>query len=127
MFWRPVHAIARADSDGNPATEPVAGWASMLVVNHPEYPSGHGCYTAALTEALRGYFKTKHVSFTVSSTTSGAGPARTYDRLDDLVDDVTDARVWAGLHYRTTMDESASHYTGIARDIGKHYFLRTAH
>jgi hypothetical protein len=125
MFWRPVHAIARADTDGNPATAPVAGWASMLVVNHPEYPSGHGCYTAALTEALRGYFKTKHVSFTVSSTTSGAGPARTYDRLDDLVDEVTDARVWAGLHYRTTMDESVRHYTEIARDIGKHYFLRT--
>jgi hypothetical protein len=127
MFWRPVHAIARADTDGNPATAPVAGWASLLVVNHPEYPSGHGCYTAALTEALRGYFKTKHVSFTVSSTTSGAGPARTYDRLDDLVDDVEDARVWGGLHYRTTMQETAKDFPRIARDIGQRYFLRTAH
>ena len=127
MFWRPVHAIARADTDGNPATAPVAGWASRLTVNHPEWPSGHGCYTGAMTEALRGYFKTKHVSFTVSSTTTGAGPARTYDRLDDLVDDVADARVWAGLHFRTTMDESARHYSRMARDIGKQYFLRTAH
>ena len=126
-FWRPVHAIARADTDGNPATSPVAGWASRLVVNHPEYPSGHGCYTAALTEALRGYFRTKHVPFTISSTTVNAGPARTYDRLDDLVDDVADARVWAGLHYRTTMEVSAKHYTQIARDIGKRYFLETAH
>ena len=36
-------------------------------------------------------------------------PARTYDRLDDLVEDVENARVWGGLHYRTTMEETAKH------------------
>ena len=55
------------------------------------------------------------------------GTSRTYDRLDDLVADVADARVWGGLHYRTTMEETAKHYPQIAREVGKHYFLRTAH
>ena len=57
-FWRPFHAIRRADTDGNHATMPEATWTSLLVVNHPEYPSGHACFTGAVTEALKIYFGT---------------------------------------------------------------------
>jgi hypothetical protein len=124
-FWRPLHAISRADTDGNPATTADTTWTSFLTVNHPEYPSGHGCFTAAYTEAVRDYFRTKHVSLTLASTV--VGKSRTYDRLDDLVAEIEDARVWGGLHYRTTMQVSAKHYPRIAREIGKHYFLTTAH
>ena len=124
MFWRPNHAIARAGTDGNDATSPDPTWRPLVTGNHPEYPSGHGCITAAVTESLRRYFGTKHVELTVTSTV--VGKSRTYDRLDDLVDDVEDARVWGGLHYRTTMQETAKHFPEIARDIGKRYFLRTA-
>ena len=125
MFWRPNHAIARADTDGNAATSPDPTWRPLVTGNHPEYPSGHGCITAALTESLRRYFGTQHVELTVSSVV--VGKSRTYDRLDDLVADVEDARVWGGLHYRTTMQETAKDFPEIARDIGKRYFLRTAH
>jgi hypothetical protein len=48
---------------------------------------------------------------------------RTYERLDDLVEDVENGRVWGGLHYRTTMQETAKHFPRIAQDIGKRYFL----
>ena len=125
MFWRPNHAIARADTDGNAATSPDPTWRPLVTGNHPEYPSGHACITAALTESLRRYFGTKHVELTVTSVV--VGKTRTYDRLDDLVAEVEDARVWGGLHYRTTMQETAKHFPEIARDIGKRYFLRTAH
>ncbi len=125
MFWRPNHAIQRADTDDNPGTTADSTWTPLVTGNHPEYPSGHACITAAVTEALRGYFQTKHVELTVTSTV--VGTSRTYDRLDDLVADVADARVWGGLHYRTTMEETAKHYPPIAREVGKHYFLRTAH
>jgi len=43
--------------------------------------------------------------------------------LDDLVEDVANARVWGGLHFRTTITQTAKHFPQIARDIGKHYFL----
>ena len=125
MFWRPNHAIQRADTDGNPGTTADSTWTPLVTGNHPEYPSGHACFTAAVTEALRGYFQTKHVELTITSTV--VGTSRTYERLDDLVADVADARVWGGLHYRTTMEETAKHYPRIAREVGKHYFLRTAH
>ena len=45
-FWRPNHAIQRADTDGNPATVPDPTWLPLVVGNHPEYPSGHACFTA---------------------------------------------------------------------------------
>jgi hypothetical protein len=123
MFWRPNHAIQRADTDGNPATSPDPTWLPLIVGNHPEYPSGHACGTAALTESLRDYFGTKHVELVMSSTAPGAGPPRTYENLDDLVADVENARVWGGLHYRTTMTRTAKYFPRIARDVGRQYFL----
>jgi PAP2 superfamily len=123
-FWRPNHAIQRADTDGNPDTSPEAGWLPLIVGNHPEYPSGHACFTGAVTESLRNYFGTKHVRLVVSSTAVGAGPPRTYETLDELVEDVENARVWGGLHYRTTMTETAKHFPQIARAIGRQHFLR---
>ena len=121
LFWRPNHAIQRADTDGNPATSPDATWLPLIVGNHPEYPSGHGCYTGAVTESLRNYFGTKRVELVVFSTVTGT--TRTYERLDDLVVDVENARVWGGLHYRTTMTDTAKHFPRIARDVGRRYFL----
>ena len=121
-FWRPNHAIQRADTDGNPDTSPEAGWLPLVVGNHPEYPSGHACFTGAVTESLRNYFGTKHVQLAVSSTVTGT--TRTYRDLDELVHDVENARVWGGLHYRTTMTETAKHFPRIARDVGREHFLR---
>ena len=123
MFWRPNHAIQRADTDGNAATTKEDGWLPLVTGNHPEYPSGHACFTGAVTESLRNYFGTKHVELTISSLAAGAGPPRTYESLDELVEDVENARVWGGLHYRTTMTETAKHFPQIARDIGKQHFL----
>jgi len=121
MFWRPNHAIGRADTDGNPATSPEAGWLPFLVGNHPEYPSGHACYTGAVTESLRNYFGTKRVKLPVFSAVTQT--TRTYNNLDDLVEDVGNARVWGGLHYRWTTEKSSKHFPRIARAVGKEHFL----
>jgi hypothetical protein len=44
-FWRPVTAIALADTDDNPATDVVAGWTPLRPAPpYPDYPSGHGCF-----------------------------------------------------------------------------------
>jgi hypothetical protein len=122
-FWRPTHAIQRADTDGNAATNPEPGWSPLVVGNHPEYPSGHACFTAAMTESLRNYFGTKKVPLLITSLAPGAGPPREFDNLDELVKDVENARVWGGLHYRSTMTKTAEHFPRIARDVGKEFFL----
>jgi hypothetical protein len=121
-FWRPNHAIQRADTDGNPATEREEGWLPLIVGNHPEYPSGHACYTAALTESLHRYFGTKHVGLTLAS--SATGTSRSYGKLDELTADVEDARVWGGLHFRATMAETSKHFPRVARDVAKRFLPR---
>ena len=123
-FWRPNHAIQRADTDGNPATTPDATWLPLITGNHPEYPSGHACFTAGVTSSLERYFGTDNVELTMPALSPLGGPARTYQDLDDLVEDVENARVWGGLHFRTTMVETAKHFPRIAKDVGKHYFLQ---
>ncbi len=120
MFWRPNHAIQRADTDGNADTTQDATWLPLLTGNHPEYPSGHACFTGGVTASLQRYFGTKHVELTL---VTPAGVSRTYDRLDDLVAEVEDARVWGGLHYRTTMTETAKHFPRIAHDVAKDHFF----
>jgi hypothetical protein len=123
-FWRPNHAIARADTDGNPLTNSQdTTWLPLVVGNHPEYPSGHSCFTGAVTESLRNYFGTKRVRLVITSLAVGAGPTRTYENLDDLVADVQNARVWGGLHYRSTVEASSKWFPRIARDVGRKYFL----
>jgi hypothetical protein len=122
-FWRPNHAIQRADTDGNPATTADPTWLPLVVGNHPEYPSGHSCFTGSVTESLRQYFGTKKVKLVITSLAPGAGPPRTYETLDDLVADVWDARVWGGLHYRSTVEQTSKDFPRIARDVGKRYFL----
>jgi hypothetical protein len=127
MNWRPFQAIQRADEDGNQHhTDPEAGWAPLVRANHPEYPAGHGCYGAAMVTALKKVF---HQDFAVTLTSTGsqvAGhpvvPATSYASLDEIIDDTTNARVWGGLHYRTTMDASAHWIKLLVRDALKGRF-----
>jgi hypothetical protein len=92
---RPVHAIRGAASDAD------ATWESLLNVNHPEFPSGHSCFTGAITQALAAYFGTRQVPVTITSTTTKT--ARRYATLDEISDDVNEARIFSGLHFRRSM------------------------
>jgi hypothetical protein len=123
LFWRPIHAIQRADSDDNPATESDPTWRALLTVNHPEYPSAHACGTTALTEALAAFFGTDKVAFAMSSTVTGT--TRYYDRLSDVVKEVNDARVWGGLHFRNSMMEGAWIGKKVARHVVSNFFQPT--
>jgi hypothetical protein len=105
VFWRPRFAIRRADTDGNPETEADPNWEPLLLVNHPEYPGAHGCGTTAVTVALREFFGTDKVAFSVDSAVTAT--TRYYDRFRDAAKEVYDARTWAGLHFRNSTMEGA--------------------
>jgi hypothetical protein len=122
--WRPVHAIQRADTDGNRATHPDRTWQSLLVSNHPEYPGANGCVTAAIAGAVRTFFGTDHVEWTWDSAAPDLpAPTRTFRSMSQLVDEANDDRVWAGLHFRTSAEHGARAGTRVARSIARHHFL----
>jgi hypothetical protein len=124
--WRPRTSVVRASEDRNPTTEPDPAWKPLLSVNHPEYPSAHGFYSGALTDAVAAFFGTDKVEMKVV-TSKEAVPQlttteRTYSDLGALMDDVSDARVWAGLHYRHSMQEGRALGHRIAEHVAGSYF-----
>jgi hypothetical protein len=96
LFWRPVTAIRATTSDTT--------WSPLLTTpNHPEYPSAHGCVTAATVAVLESVLKTKNINVDVPGATGGGTTLTTtrhFATSDDLINEVANARVWAGLHYR---------------------------
>jgi hypothetical protein len=116
-FWRPCQAIAGAANDGNPATEPVAGWAPMRPTpNHPEYPSAHACHTSAVATTLAAFFGTDKVDFTLDSRIAGAPYVYRFERFSDAVKSVNRARVLAGFQFRNSDQEGSA----LGRDVGRY-------
>jgi hypothetical protein len=108
-FWRPRTAIPRADEDGNPETTADAGWAPVLPTpNHPEYPAAHTCSDGSLAEGLRQFYRTEKIHFTIDSGVPGLlHPVHKFDSTDDFVEEVGDARVFGGMHYRSSVRDGA--------------------
>jgi hypothetical protein len=122
-FWRPIAAIREADTDGNPATEPDPEW--LPLINNPPYPdhpSGLACLSSAIARTLRDFFRTDRVEFSATSTASGT--TRSYTRFSQAVDEIVDARVWSGLHFRAADEQGAKIGKQVARYRKAHYFER---
>jgi len=99
-FWRPVTAIRNADQTGNPSTPRDAAWMPLGETPlHPEYPCAHCITAAAVAAVLRGVVGEDIGALTLTSS-AAPGVTRTWTRLDDYVNEVSNARVWAGFHYR---------------------------
>ena len=121
LSWRPIHAIHRADTDGNPQTVPDPTWQPLRPTpNHPEYPSAHACHSAAVTVALESFFGTGSVPFSLDSLVTGE--TRHYARFKDVVQEVNRARVWAGFHFRNSDQEGASLGRKVGRFVVENFF-----
>jgi hypothetical protein len=114
--WRPETAIARADEDGNPRTTANASFKPFIVTPcFPSYPSAHGAGGGAARAVLTRAYGRKHHDITL--TDAGApGIVLHYSDLLTITDDVADARVYGGIHFR--FDQEAGDSMGV--DIG-HY------
>ena len=107
LSWRPITAIQHADLDGNPDTTADPTWQPLLATpNHPEYPSAHGCVTAAFTDALAAALRTDHLDITIPGAVAGGtslATTRQYDNVEDIQHELVDARVWIGFHFRNSV------------------------
>ena len=120
-FWRPITAIREADTDGNRKTDADPGW-TPLVPNppYPDHPSGFNCATAAFVHAGQDFFGKDKVAFTLRN--RPRNEERSYERLSDALEDVVDARVWLGLHFRAADVQAAGIGKGVAHWLHKYYF-----
>ena len=101
--WRPVTAIRAAESDGNPETIEDASWTPLLATPpFPDYIAGHTTYGGAVAKVLEHVFgKNPGVVMTLTSPTA-PGVVQTYTTFKAIAESVVDARVWGGIHWRTS-------------------------
>jgi hypothetical protein len=105
-FWRPWNAVPRAGEDNNPATVADPAWTALITAPYPEWVSGHNCLDAANTTVLRMFFGDDPVGgpFQITSFfVNPGGPAvRSFDTFTQPLTELIEARIWAGLHYRSS-------------------------
>jgi hypothetical protein len=96
-------AIRQADSDGNPATIGDTSWLPLgPTPPFPDYVSGHTTYTGAFVHVLERIFGTDPVTFTVTNpNVQLEEQSRTYHSIGELSDEMIEARILAGIHFRT--------------------------
>jgi hypothetical protein len=120
-FWRPVTAIRAGDTDGNDNTVADPDWLPYLVTpNIPDYPSGHSTAGAAAAVVLTRFFKHEAVGFRVTS----AGPypdiTRSFASFADAAQENADARVLAGIHFRTATTDGLRLGARVGRFVFSH-------
>jgi hypothetical protein len=120
QFWRPITAVTLADLDGNPATSVDPTWTPLLGVTpaHPEYISGHSTISASAAEVLAHIFGDK-TAFVIDSEKL-PGVLLTFRSFSSAVLEVNDARVFAGIHFRSSCLDGNAVGAAVAKFVVLH-------
>jgi hypothetical protein len=136
-FWRPWSAIRHADQDDNPATTADPSWTplfdpsvpaaisgagpALTTPPYPDHPSGATTYASASMNAFASFFGTDEMTFYVTSSRF-PGEQRLFQRFSDLTNEVLEARIWAGIHFRNPDVQAKNLGAEVARYIYTHQF-----
>ena len=102
-YWRPVTAIQEGNNDGNPHTVGDPAWQPLInTPPYPDYSSGANNLTGATLRTLELFFGTDRVTFDVTTLVPQAvRKTRTYHRFSEAAQDMVNARIYLGIHFRT--------------------------
>jgi hypothetical protein len=99
-YWRPVTAIRAGDTDDNHNTDPDPNWLPLIVTPpFPSYPSAHGTLSGAARTVLEHIYGKSQHSITLTHPQT-PGIVLNYSSWEQITDDISDARVYGGIHYR---------------------------
>ncbi len=123
--WRPVHAIQRADQDGNAATSPDPTWSPLLrTPAHPSYVSGHSTFSAAAAAVLTSLYGDEVAFISTTDPQSGLTQrplapeliaTRRFTSFRQAAEEAGMSRIYAGIHFE--FDNAAGKTLG--RAIGE--------
>jgi hypothetical protein len=111
-LWRPQTAIQQAASDGNPNTDPDAGWLPLSATQSnqrfspcfPAWVSGHATFAAAWAGVLRTEFgDSANVTLTTEDP-HAQGVTRTFATFTQAAVENAESRIHLGVHYRFDAD-----------------------
>jgi hypothetical protein len=106
-FWRPETAIHAGDTDGNRKTDADPNWVPFIPAPcFPSYPSAHGTLSGAGAEVMRRLYGEAGHAITLSNP-AVPNIVLHYGSFRQITDDISDARVYGGIHFRTDQDAGA--------------------
>jgi hypothetical protein len=124
--WRPVTAIRAGDTDGNNKTVPDMTWLPVIVTPpFPSYPSAHASVSGAARAVLERAFG-KHCHAITLTNPLLPGVVLDYTAWEQITDDIDDARIYGGIHFRFDQEAGAHQGRHVGKYILRHY-LRSMH
>jgi hypothetical protein len=116
-FWRPITAIRNGDLDNNPATDREATWQPIAPTPmHPEYPCSHCIQSGVVAGVIKAVLGTEVIPEVALISPFTPGVTHHWTNLTALTDEVANARIWAGFHYRFSTRVG----TEMGRQIGEY-------
>ena len=114
-FWRPVTAIRNGDIDGNEATERDPAWTPFIdTPMHPEYPCAHCILSGAVGTVLKAEIGASPMPTLTTTSPTAKGAARSWTKIDDFIQEVANARIYDGVHYRNSTEVG----TAMGKQVG---------
>lgn len=104
-FWRPITAIRNADVDGNAETARDPNWKPYIPTPmHPEYPCAHCVVAATVGVVLKAEMGGEPMPLLTTNSVTANGVSRSWASVEEFVQEVSDARIYDGVHYRTSAE-----------------------
>jgi PAP2 superfamily len=128
--WRPETAIRAGNTDGNPQTEPDINFAPLIAPPcFPSFPSNHASGSYGGAEVLeRIYGAGRHSTITLTTSVPVPVPGsptpmavtmtRRCTKFKEITDDIDDARVYGGIHFRFDQEAGAR----LGREVGGYVY-----
>jgi hypothetical protein len=115
-FWRPITAIRNGDKDGNDATERDGSWSPLIdTPMHPEYPCAHCILAATVATVLQAEIGDGPAPVLTSTSYMVEGSKRSWKSTEEFIQEVAIARIYDGVHYRSSTDAGIA----MGRQIGE--------
>ena len=116
--WRPETAIHMGQTDGNDATDADASFTPLIVAPcFPGYPSAHATLSNSAREVLERLYGPRRRSLILSNP-AVPGITLRYTRLKEITEDIDDARVYGGIHFRFEQEAGAD----LGRRVGEYLY-----
>jgi hypothetical protein len=105
QFWRPITAIRNGDRDSNDATERDPDWTPLIVTPiQPEYPCAHCMVASTIATVIRADVGKEPMPTLSTTSNTLRGVTRHWTRTEDVVQEVSNARIYDGVHYRNSAE-----------------------
>jgi hypothetical protein len=105
QFWRPITAVRNGDRDGNAKTERDADWTPLIATPmHPEYPCAHCVIASTIATLIRADVGKEPMPTLSTTSNTLRGVTHYWTRTEDLVKEVSNARIYDGVHFRNSCE-----------------------